>query len=752
MFEDIVETVREPLIVMDSDLRILSANRSFYNSFKVIPEETIGNLIYDLGNRQWDIPRLRTLLEDILPENNKFDDYEVEHIFSGVGHKIMLLNARRIIHKDKEIGSQMILLVIEDITERKRIESLLEANEAKYRELVQNVNSIILKMDPEGKVTFFNKFAQMFFGYTEKEILGRSVAGTIVPETGSAGLDLDFMIKDIEINPEKYINNENENMRRNGERVWVAWTNKAIRDGNGKVIEILCIGNDITERRRMENELKDYEERFRQLFETAKDGLLLIDKQTGNIVNVNPAIVDMLGYFSEEFIGKRLKDIGLLKDIKDFKETIRELIQAGFIDYENVLAETKQGQLINVDIYLVDRAKFIQCNVRNITERKKLSAQLLQSQKMEAIGHLVGGIAHDFNNILSGLIGYQSLIDAKIKDDDPLKPYLNEINNLTEKAANLTRSLLAYSRKQVMEIKPADINKIVFGIRKILDRLIGEDIEVKVHMAAEELIANVDTGQIEQVLLNLATNARDAMSHGGVLTISTEHVQIDSSFIQADSYGEAGNYAVLSVADTGVGIDEKTTEQIFEPFFTTKEVGEGTGLGLAMVYGIIKQHNGFINVYSRPGEGAAFKIYMPLVPPKEEIFEKTEVTPVPTGKETILLAEDDQALREVSKIFLENYGYKVLEAINGEDAVSVFAENSAAIKLIVTDMIMPFMHGDEVYEKVRMIRPDIKCLFMSGYSDDIIQKRGILKEGVAFLAKPFSPYDLLRKVREALDS
>ena len=620
MFEDIVETVREPLLVLDSDLTVLLANRSFYKSFKVTPAETIGNLIYDLGNRQWDIPVLRKLLEEVLPENNKFDDYEVDHIFSGVGRKIMLLNARRIIHNEK--NSQMILLAIEDITEQSRIE----------------------------------------------------------------------------------------------------------------------------------DELKDYEERFRRLFETSKDGLLLIDKQTGNIVNVNPALVAMSGHRSEECIGKKLQDIGLLKEIGDFKETIQELIQTGFINYENVIAETKQGQLTDVDIHLVDRASFIQCNVRDITERKKLSAQLLQSQKMEAIGHLVGGIAHDFNNILSGIIGYQSLIDVKMKDDDPLRPYLFEINKLTEKAANLTRSLLAYSRKQVMEMKPTDVNKIVFGIQKILDRLIGEDIEFKVHRAAEELIANVDAGQIEQVLMNLATNARDAMPDGGVLTISTEHVRIDSSFIQTNHYGEVGNYAVFSVVDTGVGIDEKISEHIFEPFFTTKEVGRGTGLGLAMVYGIVKQHKGFIYVYSKPGEGATFKIYMPLMLLKKGIIETAEFTPISFGNETILLAEDDQALRQVSKVFFETYGYKVLEAINGEEALSIFSKNSADIKLIVTDMIMPKMQGNEVYEKARMIRPDIKCLFMSGYNNDIIQKIGSLKEGVNFISKPFSPFDLLRKVREVLDS
>lgn len=620
MYEDIVETVREPLIVLDKDLRVLSANRSFYETFRVMPGETIGNLIYDLGNRQWDIPVLRTLLEEILPENNKFDNYEVDHVFSDVGHKIMLLNARRIIHHEN--GSQMILLAIEDITER----------------------------------------------------------------------------------------------------------------------------------RQMENDLKDYEERFRRLFETSNDGLLLIDKQTGDIVNFNPAIMKMLGHCSEEFIGKQLKDIGLLKDIMDFKGIYMELLQIGFINYENEIAETKQGQLIDVDIHLVDRAKYIQCNVRDITERKKLLAQLLQSQKMEAIGHLVGGIAHDFNNILTAIIGFGSLLQNKITEADPMHEYVEHILASSYKAANLTHSLLAYSRKQVLAMAPADINIIVLGIQKILDRLIGEDIEFKAHADAEGLIVNVDIGQIEQVLLNLATNARDAMPDGGVLTISTEHTQIDSSFIQASGYGEVGIYAVLSVADTGVGMDEKTIEHIYEPFFTTKEVGKGTGLGLAMVYGIIKQHNGFINVYSRPGEGTTFKIYLPLVPAKEALFEKKDSAPVPSGSETILLAEDDQSLRKVTKIYLENYGYKVLEAGNGEDALSVFSENNASIKLIVTDMIMPKMLGHEVYEKARMIRPDIKCLFMSGYSDDIIQKRGILKEGVNFISKPFGPYDLLRKVRKTLDS
>jgi len=377
--EDIVETVREPLLVLDANLNILSANRSFYNIFKVEQGKTIGHLIFDVGNKQWDIPALRTLFEDILPTHKRFDNYEVEHDFPTIGHKTMLLNARQVYRKD--VGTQMILLAIEDITERKKVEKALETNEAKYQELVQNANSIILKMDPKGKVTFFNEFAQMFFGYTEEEMLGCCVVGTILPETESSGRDLDFMIKDIGIHPEKYINNENENMRRNGERVWVAWTNKAIRDGNGKVIEILCIGNDITEHRQLESLLEQSEERYRRLFETADDGILLLEKREGNITHANPAITKMLGYTKEECIGKKLKNIGFSLAVDDFKKIMQELDKNGIIYYDDVPVQTKVGQTFYADIYMVNRARLVQCNIRNISERKKAEEALREREK-----------------------------------------------------------------------------------------------------------------------------------------------------------------------------------------------------------------------------------------------------------------------------------------------------------------------------------------------------------------------------------
>ena len=380
-FKNIFNTVREGILILDENMRVLSANRSFLNIFKVDTANTVGSLLYDLGNGQWNIPVLRVLLEDILPKNDTVDDYEIKHLFESIGQKTMLLNACKI--REKKNDLPIILLAIEDITERKKAETKLAITESKYEELVQNANSIILKMDAHGKVVFFNEFAKKFFGYTEQEILGRSILGTIVPETESSGFDIGSMIKDINTNPDKYINNENENIRRNGDRVWVAWTNRAIRDEFGSISEILCIGNDITERKRLEDLLAESEERYRRLFETASDGIVLLEKREGHIINANPATEKMLGYTEEECIGKNLKDIGVSLDMSDFPTIMQTLNKSGIINFDDVQVRTKSGQYIDTDIYLVDRARLAQCNIRDITERKKLEKQNLEAQKKE---------------------------------------------------------------------------------------------------------------------------------------------------------------------------------------------------------------------------------------------------------------------------------------------------------------------------------------------------------------------------------
>ncbi|MDI6729023.1 MAG: ATP-binding protein, partial [Thermodesulfovibrionales bacterium] len=386
----------------------------------------------------------------------------------------------------------------------------------------------------------------------------------------------------------------------------------------------------------------------------------------------------------------------------------------------------------------------------NITEKKRLEEQLRHAQKMEAIGTLAGGIAHDFNNLLNVIIGYGAMMQMKMKPDDPQMEQLKEILVAGDKAAQLTRGLLTFSRKQAMEIRTVNLNDIVEGFKKMLSRIIGEDIELKITLSEKDLTAKADIVQIEQVLMNLAANARDAMPKGGTLTIETRPVRIDREFIKAHGYGEPGMYALITVSDTGTGMDEKTRERIFEPYFTTKEIGRGTGLGLAIVYGIVKQHNGYINCYSEPGNGTTFKIYIPLIKEGAERTEEAGAAIPKAGTETILIAEDEANVRKLMADVLKGHGYKVIEASDGENAVDKFKENKDRVHLLLFDLIMPKKNGKDAYEDIKGIRHDMKAIFMSGYAKDIIRRFGI-EESIEFISKPVPPNELLRKVREKLD-
>jgi nitrogen-specific signal transduction histidine kinase len=397
--------------------------------------------------------------------------------------------------------------------------------------------------------------------------------------------------------------------------------------------------------------------------------------------------------------------------------------------------------------------------LRDITDRKKaeeervrLEAQFRQSQKMEAVGLLAGGIAHDFNNILTAIIGYASLLQMKMKGDDPLRPYLEQILTSSQRATSLTQSLLAFGRKQIINPRPVNANEIITRMEKLLVRLIGEDIDLKTILTDEGITVMADSGQIEQALMNFATNSRDAMPQGGHFIIETQRAVIDDYYVKTHGYGKPGEYMLISVSDSGTGMDEKTREKIFEPFFTTKEVGKGTGLGLSMVYGIIKQHNGYINCYSEPGKGTTFKIYLPMHREAAEVQETMESAAAPIGgTETILVAEDDADARKTTRNILENFGYTVLEVVDGEDAVKVFKENRDTVKLLLLDVIMPKKNGKEAYEEIRKLHPGAKALFISGYTANIIHKRGMLDQNLDFIMKPVSPTALLRKVREVLN-
>jgi two-component system, cell cycle sensor histidine kinase and response regulator CckA len=519
-------------------------------------------------------------------------------------------------------------------SDRKQVEEALRSSEEKYRELVEHANSIILRKDANGIITFFNEYASRFLGFSRDEVIGRNVVGTIVPANDSAGRDLAQMIKDISIHPEQYKSNENENICKDGTKVWVAWTNKLILDDQGRCVEILCIGNDITERKRAEE------------------------------------------------------------------------------------------------------------------ENRALMERLQHAYKMEAIGTLAGGIAHDFNNLLMGIQGYASLSLMNIDSSDPNYERLKRIEEQVQSGADLAKQLLGFARGGRYEVKSADMNDILAKSSSMFGRT-KKEISLHRKFAKDLWGVEVDRGQMEQVFMNLYVNAWQAMPGGGAIYLETEKIILDDE--QALSYTvKPGRYVKISVTDTGTGMDTKTRERIFEPFFTTKEMGRGTGLGLATVYGIIKGHGGIINVHSEPGHGTTFTIYLPASE-KEVVRYKAGNGTMASGSETILLVDDEKMVLEVSKELLEFMGYQVYAAESGQEAIDLYLEKRDEIDLVILDMIMPGISGGETFDRLREINPGIKVLLSSGYSITG-QAQEILDRGCnGFLQKPFDPERFSNKIRKLLD-
>ncbi|MGD0657990.1 MAG: response regulator, partial [Syntrophorhabdales bacterium] len=388
--------------------------------------------------------------------------------------------------------------------------------------------------------------------------------------------------------------------------------------------------------------------------------------------------------------------------------------------------------------------------VQDITDKRMLEEQLRQAQKMEAIGTLAGGVAHDFNNLLTVIMGFSNLIQMKIGPDDHLRPYVDQIVASANKAADLTQSLLAFSRKQRINPEPHKMNDVVRSTAKLLKRLLPEDIELKVELCGADPVARLDLTQIDQVLMNLATNARDAMPKGGLILIKTGEATLDEAFRKAHGFGKPGKYVLLSVSDSGVGMDPQTMARIFEPFFTTKEVGKGTGLGLASVYGIVKQHEGFITVESDLRKGTIFDIYLPLVEHGASQADAPSDT-IRKGTETLLIVEDDLDVRKMMTKILQSHGYATMEAADGYEAVRVYREHKRAIDLVILDVVMPGKNGKEVFDEIVALDPRVKAIFVSGYTGDVVIDKGIQSEKVDFLEKPLSLARLQAKVREVLD-
>ncbi|MEK6589162.1 MAG: PAS domain-containing protein [Nitrospinota bacterium] len=527
------------------------------------------------------------------------------------------------------------------------------------------------------------------------------------------------------------------------------------------ILSILPQLSSVLQRKLSEDLLRTSEHKYRALIENLPQKIFLKDENSAYIL-CNENFARDLKIKPEEITGKTDYDFFPIELAEKYRMDDKRVMKSGGVTSieERYIQEGKEFFVHTVKVPFKDEKAGISGILgifwditekkRNEEERIKLENQIRQMQKMEVVGQLAGGIAHDFNNILTAIILSSNLLIRKI-DNPEMRNLVEQILTVSERASNLVKGMLAFSRKQVLNPQPTDLHEIIRRVEKFIRGIIGEDIELKVNLTDKRMIAKVDSVQIEQVLINLATNARDAMPKGGVITINDELVEIDNDFIKIHGYGEEGKYAVISFRDTGIGVDEKFKEKIFEPFFTTKEVGKGTGLGLSMVYGIIKQHGGYINFYTEPNKGTIFKIYLPLSKEYREDKKIREVIVPKGGSEVILLAEDEGQVRMVTKILIEESGYKVIEAIDGEDAVNKFIQNKDKIGLIIFDMIMPKKSGKDAYEEIRKIRPDIKAIFMSGYTGDTMKEKGILDANLDFISKPITPTEFLRKIRDVLD-
>jgi two-component system cell cycle sensor histidine kinase/response regulator CckA len=509
---------------------------------------------------------------------------------------------------------------------------------------------------------------------------------------------------------------------------------------------------------------RESEDRYRLLFESNPHPMWVYDLETLRFLDVNEAAVRQYGYTRNEFYSMKLTDIRPPEDVSQLLDFIEEGVPAHEESYWR--HRRKDGSIIHIELISHEleiggrRCRFalaldISLRVAAEDALRASNEQLMQSQRLESVGRLAGGVAHDFNNLLTAIIGYSDLSLRKLKADEPTHQYIGEVKKAASRAAALTRQLLAFSRKQVLQPKTMNLNEIVSEMGEMLRRLIGEDVEFVARLAPQLGSVHADPSQIEQVVINLVVNARDAMARGGKLTVTTENVHLDEQYAARHVGAQPGDYVMLAVSDTGTGMDAATQARIFEPFFTTKEKSKGTGLGLSTVYGIVKQSGGGIWVYSEVGAGTTFKVYLPRVAGATEDVPAGVVASsgaLPRGRETVLLVEDEETVRGAAREILESCGYRVLEAACAEDAMKLSQDFEGEIEALVTDVVMPRMGGRELAKRLARLRPRMRVLYVSGYTDGSIVRHGILEADVAFLQKPFTPGALGRKLREVLEA
>jgi PAS domain S-box-containing protein len=635
-----------------------------------------------------------------------------------------------------------------------RMRRRLIEGEKLFRLITENAADLIAVVNMEGKRIFNSLSYQKVLGYSLEELKESSAFEQIHPDDR----------KSVELAAAEArrtgIGRPLEYRVRHKDGTWrvLESTASVIRNVKGEPQHLVIVNRDVTDRKRSAEALRRSEASFRSVVEDAPYGIYRASL-SGELVLVNPALQKILGYSSQvELLQVNLAHI--YRNASDHQKVNELLLQQGsFIDVE-VEWKRKDGTPITVRCSgwpIKDesgRVAFLELFAEDVTERRALERQLRMAQKMEAVGRLSGGIAHDFNNLLGVIIGYSQVLKRSLKPENPLYEHAEEIEKASQRAVSLTRQLLAFSRQQVLEPVILNMNALLTDMEKMLPRLIGEDVALALVLDPTLAQVKADPGQVEQVIMNLAVNARDAMPEGGKLTIQTANVNLDTAYTHQHPGSRVGSYVMLRVTDTGTGIDPEIQSQIFEPFFTTKERDKGTGLGLATVYGVVKQSGGYIAVDSEKGKGASFSVYLPRVEHAAAAVDIGTEQPVKSfrGSETILLVEDEESLRKLANMFLQDNGYQVLGAADGAQALQVARQHTGPIHLLLTDVVMPGINGRVLAERLAPGQPGMKILYMSGYTDSFIAGHGVLEAGSHLLHKPFTEETLTRKVRELLDT
>jgi two-component system cell cycle sensor histidine kinase/response regulator CckA len=645
-----------------------------------------------------------------------------------------------------------------DITERKEAEIALHKSEENLARVFKLAPVAISISDlSDGRLLDVNEAYVKMLGYGREELIGRSSVDVGLWADARDRTELARVVAELGMVRDYALRLRTRDGRIR--EVQGSFQRIELESGAG----LLAAFQDTTERREAERLLRESETRFRTAFMTMADAHLIATRDEGQLIEVNERFLTMFGFRREEVIGRTAHELKLYADQRDRARMLDALRTAGQVRSFETLARLKSGETIPVLLSVSEipgtDPRLLLSVVRDVSEQRRSAAalqsleeQFRQAQRLEAVGRLAGGVAHDFNNILTAITGYAQLLLADFRENDPRRADLEEILAASQRATALTRQLLAFSRKQVLQPRVLDLNDVVQGLEKMLRRLIGEDVELAFAPAAGLRAVRADPGQIEQVLLNLAVNARDAMPGGGQLTIETANIELDAAYARDHAGVGPGAYVMLAVSDTGTGMDAETRSHIFEPFFTTKEPGKGTGLGLATVHGIVKQSGGHISVYSEPGRGTAFKIYLPRVESAPESPSAEVGAPQPgRAHETVLVVEDDRAVRDVVAATLIQHGYRVLQAPDGRTALKLAQKAAGQVHILLTDVVMPGMQGRELAQALAAEHSGLRVLYMSGYTDDAVIRNGVLEAGTPFLQKPFTTEALVLKVREVLD-